>query len=75
MGKKLNSKQVVSILKKDEGNYLLNYYQGGGLFDDEGNDIGDVSEKVVENLKRADMLEFIAPVYGVGGGNAYRLRA
>ncbi len=48
--KKLNGQQIIAFLKKSNENYLKQYYQGGSIYDDEGNDIGTFSEKVFQRL-------------------------
>jgi hypothetical protein len=47
---KLNSQQAIRLLKKEKGNYLKHYFSGGSIYNDEGDDIGDVSQKVIDNL-------------------------
>ena len=63
--KRLNSKEVISKLQ-DSNTILAHGYQGGWLLDkDEGNELGDLSEKVYQNLIDKDKIKSIGKGSGV----------
>lgn len=48
MGKSVN--QCISFLRQSKDNYIKHYLSGGSLYDDEGNDCGDLTQKVLDKL-------------------------
>ena len=55
----LNSRQVVRLLKQEKGNYLKHYFSGGSVYNDEGDDIGSVSQKVIDNLVKMGKIKHV----------------
>ena len=71
--KKLNANQVVSFLKKNRGSYIKHYIAGGSVYDDEGNDCGDFSQKVLDNLIKGKMIKYAGRSNEFWSDGYYRL--
>jgi hypothetical protein len=54
----LTSQQILRLLKNNEGWYLKHYFTGGSVYDDEGNDQGKFSQKVLDNLIAGGKIKF-----------------
>ncbi len=47
---KLNSYNVIRFLKESKDNYLKHYFSGGTVYNGDADELGDVSQKVIDNL-------------------------
>lgn len=54
----LNSAGVLRLLKRGNDYVLKKFYMGGTVYND-GDDLGNCSEKVVQNLLAKNKIEFI----------------
>ena len=57
--KKLNSNQVINLLKKSEYNYIENYSFDCRIYNDEGGDIGYFSSKTFDNLIKNNKIKLV----------------
>jgi len=72
--KKLNSAGVIRLLKRGDDYVLKTFYMGGTVYC-EGDDIGDCSQHVVNNLLANNRIEFIGNCSICPADRYYKLKA
>jgi len=70
---KLNSKQTICLLKQEKGNYLKHYCSGGSVYNEDGDDLGDMSQKVIDNLVAKGKIKKVAICDEFWSDGYYRL--